>query len=56
MAQAVSLRPLTADAHFQFRVISHWICDEIKWKWDRFFFEYYHQYITPFHSSITDVM
>jgi hypothetical protein len=41
MAQAVSRRPLTAEARVRARVNPCGICGGQKWHWDRFFSEYF---------------
>jgi hypothetical protein len=41
MAQAVSRRPLTAEARVRSRGLSMWDLWWKKWHWDRFFFQYF---------------
>jgi hypothetical protein len=50
MAQAVSRRPLTAEARVRSRIKSMWDLWWTKWQWDRFFPEYF-GFPCQFHST-----
>jgi hypothetical protein len=52
MAQVVSRWPLTAEARFRARVNPCGNCGGTKWKWDRFFSEFFGFLLSIYHSTV----